>query len=111
MNRIPGLRRKSGFSPPPKPAELLRFAPDVLGQCCPQRCPSQGATGRLPLELPGAPLSIRETARLIGCSPWTVRQKLVPMGLPVFRSGAGGKLIFYTNQVVRWLEFRQGENT
>ena len=55
----------------------------------------------------GAPLGLAETAILIGCSPWTVRQTLIPQGLPVFRSAASGKLIFYTNQVVRWIERKQ----
>jgi hypothetical protein len=56
----------------------------------------------------GAPLDIRGVAQLIGCSPWTVRQGLIPKGLPFFRSAASGKLIFYTNQVVRWIESKQG---
>jgi hypothetical protein len=55
----------------------------------------------------GAPLSIAQVARLIGCSPWTVRQALLPQGLPHFRSRANGKLIFYEQQVVRWLLRRQ----
>lgn len=55
----------------------------------------------------GPPLSIRDVARLIGCSPWSVRQTLMPQGLPYFRSGASGKLIFYTDQVVRWIEHQQ----
>src|SRR5271154_5146075 len=59
----------------------------------------------------GPPLNIREVARLIGCSPWTVRQTLIPRGLPVFRSGASGKLIFYRDQVVRWIEQIQGGQT
>jgi excisionase family DNA binding protein len=63
-----------------------------------------------PAEL-GSPLSIREVARLIGCSPWTVRQTLIPRGLPFFRSGASGKLIFYRDQVVRWIEQIQGGMT
>ena len=67
----------------------------------PDRRPDAGAT---PL---GLPLSIRHAAELIGCSPWTVRQRLIPLGLPHFRSGASGKLIFYTNQVVRWIESKQ----
>jgi hypothetical protein len=58
----------------------------------------------------GIPLNIREAARMIGCSPWTVRQTLIPRGLPVFRSGASGKLIFYRDQVVRWIEKIQGGN-
>jgi hypothetical protein len=56
----------------------------------------------------GEPMSIREVARLIGCSPWSVRQTLLPKGLPHWRSGPSGKLIFYRDQVVRWL-IRQQE--
>jgi hypothetical protein len=56
----------------------------------------------------GLPLGVEAVARLIGCSPWTVRQRLMPQGLPHFRAGASGKLIFYTNQVVAWITKRQG---
>jgi len=55
----------------------------------------------------GPPLDIHQAARLIGCSPWTVRQTLIPRGLPFFRLGASGKLIFYSDQVVRWIEIQQ----
>jgi hypothetical protein len=55
----------------------------------------------------GEPLSINEVGRLIGCSAWTVRQKYVPAGLPHFRSGPNGKLIFYKNQIIDWLLERQ----
>jgi hypothetical protein len=58
----------------------------------------------------GIPLNICEVSSLIGCSPWTVRQTLIPRGLPVFRSGASGKLIFYRDQVVRWIQQIQGGN-
>jgi len=51
----------------------------------------------------GEPLGIREVAKLIGCSAWTVRQRHVPRGLPHFRSGPSGRLIFYRDQVVRWI--------
>jgi len=57
-----------------------------------------------PVPALGQPLCIEEAAELIGCSPWTVRQKLMPMGLPHFRSAASGKLIFYQDQVIRWIE-------
>jgi len=76
-----------------------------------------GLPGALPADLPssnsattalGRPLSIRQVARLIGYSPWTVRQKLLSLGLPVFRSGASGRLIFYEAQVIRWIEKIQG---
>jgi hypothetical protein len=59
----------------------------------------------------GPPLSISDAARLIGCSVWTVRQRLLPNGLPCFRSGPSGKLIFYTNQVIRWIEKQQERRT
>src|SRR5262249_15215225 len=41
--------------------------------------PLQGDFGPL-----GIPLNITEVARLIGCSPWSVRQTLIPQGLPHF---------------------------
>jgi hypothetical protein len=50
-------------------------------------------------------------AELIGCSPWTVRQTLIPRGLPHFRFAASGKLIFYTGQVTRWIESQQQGGT
>ena len=55
----------------------------------------------------GPPLSIREVAELIGCSPWTVRQTLIPRGLPHFRFKASGRLTFYRDQVIRWIESQQ----
>jgi len=51
----------------------------------------------------GEAISIKQTAALIGCSPWTVRQVLIPRGLPCFRAKANGRLIFYRQQVVQWL--------
>src|ERR1039458_5431773 len=51
----------------------------------------------------GEPLNLKRVADLIGCSPWTVRQRHLPAGLPHFRAGASGKLIFYRDQVVRWI--------
>jgi hypothetical protein len=54
----------------------------------------------------GQPLDIAGVAKLIGCSPWTVRQKLLP-SLPHLRFGASGKLIFYRDQVIRWIENKQ----
>ena len=55
----------------------------------------------------GDPLSIREVAKMIGSSAWTVRQKYVPQGLPCLRSGPSGKLIFFEAQVVAWILARQ----
>jgi hypothetical protein len=55
----------------------------------------------------GIPLSIAEVARMIGCSPWSVRQTLIPQGLPHFRFKANGRLIFYQGQVIRWIQRQQ----
>jgi hypothetical protein len=52
----------------------------------------------------GDPMDIKAAAGLIGCSPWTLRHTLMPRGLPCFRTGPSGKLIFYRRQVVRWIE-------
>lgn len=58
-------------------------------------------------DLLGKPLTITEVAELIGCSVWTVRQRLLPSGLPHFRIGKTGRLMFYKAQVVRWLLNKQ----
>jgi len=55
----------------------------------------------------GEPLSIHEVAQLIGSSAWAVRQVWLPKGLPCLRSGPGGKLIFYRDQVVAWILAQQ----
>ena len=55
----------------------------------------------------GEPLTIKQVAKLIGCSPWTVRQRHMRHGLPHFRTTANGKLIFYQAQVVRWIQSQQ----
>ncbi len=109
---------------PPKPARLRAFPAISPLQRCQGHCKGQpgpncgqqgafsGAAGPPPVGSKlGAPLDIRGVALLIGCSPWTVRQTLVGRGLPFFRSGASGKLIFYTNQVAAWIENQQGGNT
>jgi hypothetical protein len=55
----------------------------------------------------GEALSINQAAALIGCSPWTVRQQYLPAGLPHHRLNPQGKLIFYRNQIIRWLLAQQ----
>jgi hypothetical protein len=57
----------------------------------------------------GEALSVYDAARLIGCSAWTVRQKHVKAGLPCFRTGPSGRMIFYRNQVTAWILERQKE--
>ena len=125
VRRSPASSPKAGVASSPKPAQLRGFSASSLGLRWPTHWPGQpGAKLREPgailagkaLEIGpfpplGIPLNIREVARMIGCSPWTVRQTLIPRGLPVFRSGASGKLIFYRDQVVRWIEQIQGGQT
>jgi hypothetical protein len=105
--------RESEMAKRPKNADLRQFWLPRLGQQCPTHCPPQptapggqpvppGTDSRL-----GAPLDIRQVARLVGCSPWSIRNTWIPRGLPHFRSGASSKLIFYTDQVVRWIERQQ----
>ena len=89
-------RRISGFENVAKPAEILGFSRDSVGQSYPQHYPQSSDTL-------GEPLSIREVARLIGCSAWTVRQSYLPQGLPYLRSGPRSKLIFFHDQIVRWI--------
>ncbi len=55
----------------------------------------------------GEPINIREAARLLGCSVWTIRQRYMRQGLPHLRAGPSGKLVFYRRQVVRWVLGRQ----
>jgi hypothetical protein len=87
-----------------KVSDFMEFPAQDRGQNCPQQYPrpedSESDTFSEPL---GEPLSVREVATLIGCSPWTVRHRYLDDGLPHFRTGPTGKLIFYKNQVIRWL--------
>jgi phage terminase Nu1 subunit (DNA packaging protein) len=61
------------------------------------------------MEFLGEAMSVKQVAKLIGCSAWTVRQKHIRQGLPCFRSGPSGRLTFYRNQVVAWILERQKE--
>ena len=97
-------RRKSGFTDRRMPFDCMCFAPPGLGQNCPREYPHpEHSESDAFSESLGEPLSVREVATLIGCSPWTVRHRYLPDGLPHFRTGPTGKLIFYKNQVIRWL--------
>jgi excisionase family DNA binding protein len=63
-------------------------------------------------EMLGKPLSITEVAQLLGCSTWTVRQQHIRHGLPHFRSSPNGRLVFFREQVVRWvLEQQEKESS
>ncbi len=98
-------RRMSGFAESGNTLQIQGFSPVSYGQSCPQHYPQATEFRNEPL---GAPLGVREVAQLIGCSAWTVRQRYLPHGLPHLRSGPHGKLIFFRDQVVRWiLEYQQ----
>lgn len=97
------ILRALGYSPTANAQASLApglAAPLAEGLVAPPKGAGASALGR--------PLTIAQVAALIGISPWTVRQKLLPRGLPHFRSGASGRLIFYEVQVVRWIEKQQG---
>jgi hypothetical protein len=105
---------KAGDGQIRKSARLRAFSPPKPGQCWPGHWPGEpgpilrkpGAVTGPTREL-GKPLNIDDVAGLIGCSPWTVRQVLLRRGLPHFRSRASGRLIFYRDQVIRWIEKQQ----
>ena len=96
-------------------AYLRAFSPLSPGQCWPGHWPGQAGpvvreTGPILCASGaalGVPLNISEVAELIGCSPWSVRQTLIKRGLPHFRFKASGRLIFYRDQVIRWIEKQQ----
>jgi hypothetical protein len=93
-----------GFKDSPR-AELLEALPEAI-----KRMEHSSDIRKVVRENQlGEPMSIRQAARLIGCSAWTVRQKHVRNGLPCFRSGPSGRLTFYSNQVVAWILKRQQE--
>jgi hypothetical protein len=113
---------KARLGPGRKPAQLRGFSALPGGKHVPPHFPPQpGPFLREPgpLSVPsgtrqgpvgsalGVPLTIVKVARLIGCSPWTVRQTLIPRGLPHFRFKASGRLNFYQDQVIRWIENQQ----
>ena len=105
-------RRMSGFGEARKSLESLGISTDCLAQSwAREKATRRGGeessavgSNRDPL---GAPLSIRAVASMLGCSPWTIRQRHIPDGLPHFRSGPNGKLIFFRDQVVAWILERQ----
>ena len=90
----------SGFNESANGSETKAIARTSLGQSYPKHYPGSESTL-------GEPLSIKDVARLIGCSAWTVRQKFIPLGLPHLRSGPSGRLTFFENQVVAWIITQQ----
>jgi len=109
-------RRISGFAPSAKPFENNEISGSGLAESWARqwaRHKSDGSQNGPALDGLGTPLSIRSVARMLGCSPWTVRQQHIPSGLPHFRSGPQGKIVFFRDQVVAWVlrqQQRKGGN-
>ena len=55
----------------------------------------------------GDPMTVDEVAELLGCSPWTVRQRYLRQGLPHLQASTRGKLVFFREQIIAWVEKRQ----
>jgi hypothetical protein len=72
----------------------------AVGQLSPHSCPrpKEAASGEL-----GPPMNVKQVAEMIGCSPWSVRQTLIPRGLPHVRLAPRGRIVFFQKQVEDWL--------
>lgn len=95
--------QRSRFVGGANPTETLKFSAIGLGQSDPQHYPTAEVT-RFPL---GEPMDIEDVAALLGCSPWTVRQKYLPAGLPHLRASRHGRIVFFREQIVDWILERQ----
>lgn len=98
-----GNRRMSRLRDRGRAPRTLRFSRISLGSSDPRHYPTPEVS-EFPL---GGPMSIEDVAELLGCSPWTVRQKYLPQGLPHVRASASGKFVFFRGQVVNWILERQ----
>lgn len=102
---------RSDFAPARETAETLDLTAFRLGQRNPDHYPQHCPPAEVP-EFPlGSPLAIEDVAAIFGCSPWTVRQKYLPLGLPHLRTSGAGKLVFFQDQIVRWILERQEKQT
>jgi hypothetical protein len=95
--RLHANRLKYALPQVAKATETLGFPETELAQKGARHCASPGESHL------GLPMSIREVARMFGCSEWTIRQQYLPKGLPYFRLSPAGKLLFFHNQIVRWV--------
>jgi hypothetical protein len=109
-------RRVSGFAPAAKAFEIQQIAESRVAESWARQSAMRSVvedTDAAVFDGLGPPLSIRAVARMLGCSPWTVRQQHIPAGLPHFRSGPQGKIVFFRDQVVQWVlrqQQRKGGN-
>jgi hypothetical protein len=103
-----GRRNMSDFAQDRNSLENLGIGVPDLADSSARQWARPGVANRQPVRSDlGPPLSIREVAAMLGCSPWTVRQQHIPRGLPHFRSGPNGKLVFFRDQVVAWILTQQ----
>lgn len=98
---------KSDFANRTKPAETLEIAPSRIGHSYPQRCPQPEGGNPTHSDPLGDAMGIAEVAEMLGCSAWTIRQRYMPQGLPYLRASETGRLVFFRNQVTRWIIQRQ----
>jgi hypothetical protein len=99
--------RKSGPRDSANGAENMAFTSAEVGQFYPHHYPHQADFDQVTGDPLGEPMTIGQIGRLLGCSTWTVRQRYLPLGLPYFRIGRTGKLMFYRKQVVHWILEKQ----
>jgi len=108
-----GAVRKSDSADGAKSKENNDFPHSGLGQCYPQQYPQASVVTppakKADADPLGEPMTIGQVAELLACSVWTVRQRYLPSGLPYFRIGSTGKLLFYRKQVVQWILQKQNQ--
>ena len=111
MGRTVGPKsHKSRFKNGGKPAETFRIGNFPPGQVDPKHGPYLDESVDTLVSSPlGEPLCIEDVAAFLGCSPWTVRQKYLPQGLPHLRASLSGKFVFFQHQVVNWILGRQAK--
>lgn len=103
-------RYESDFSQARNRRENLDFPPLSPAQNGAEHCAYQNhsipprSSEQSPL---GDALAIDEVAALLGCSVWTVRQRYLKQGLPYLQARSRGKLVFFREQIIAWIEKRQ----
>ena len=106
--RVPVEGFKSDFAEQPKTAETLDFGAVRYGQSYPYHCPTPNeAQCAAPTSPLGDAMDVDAVAGMLGCSPWTVRNRYLPLGLPHMRASARGRLVFFKTQVICWIVERQ----
>ncbi len=101
----PGNRLKYALGEDANTAETLEISAVGLGQMSPQHCARGHEVNKATrLDDPlGEALTLDQVAEMLRCSVWTVRKQCLRRGLPHFRIGGVGKLVFYRAQVTRWI--------